>query len=401
MARSIERFKVLGGIVFVSLMIGLILLNSFIIGKNDDQNYQVLQTPMGHVEIIDAPGWYGLWFATVWTYPRSHQQYFSASSDEGGSKDESILVTYNDGGSAKISTMIRFQTPIDEGLRRKAHRDFSGNIDNMVNSIRAHMINCIKASGPLMSASEHQSARKAEFTQLVDNQLRDGLYEMRKIEKELKDRTDENGKPIRVQATEIVTDENGNPKIAQKSPLEEYGITILQFSITGTEYDAMTRQQFDAKKKSFLAAEQSKAEREQEVQQRLMIIEKGLREKAEVEAVANKEMATATIKAEQEKQVAETEASKKLEVAKLDKQEAETRAAKELAVAKLQKAAAIENAEAIRIMATAEEERIRKAGALTEEKKILAEISKSRDIEVAAELAKIKVPQWGYYWRKR
>jgi len=392
--KSGDRFKILAMVILVCLVVSFIGLKAFIIGQNDDQNYQVLQTPMGKVYIIDNPGWYGKWFATVWTYPRSVQEYFSASEEEGGTKDQSIRVTFNDGGTAQVSTMIRFQTPVSEEQRRKAHRDFSGNPENMINSIRAHMINCIKASGPLMSASEHQSARKAEFTQLVDNQLRDGLYEMRKVEKELKDRTDEKGEAITVFATEIVTDENGKPKIAQRSPLDEYGITILQFSVTGTEYDDMTRQQFDAKKKSFLAAEQSKAEREQEVQQRLMIVEKGLREKAEVEAIANKEMATATIKATQEKTVAETEASKKLEVAKLDKQEAETRAAKELEVAKLEKAAASEKAEAIRLLADAEQERIQKAGALTEEKKILAEIAARRDVDVAANLAKINVPRF-------
>ena len=392
--KSSEKVKIGFGIIAVGLFVAFIVMWGWIVGKNDDQNYQVLQTPTGTVRVIDNPGWYGKWFATVWTYPRSVQKYFSMSTDEGGEKDESIRVTFNDGGTAQISTMIRFQTPVTEEMRRKAHRDFSGSTDNMVNSIRSHMINCIKATGPLMSASEHQSARKAEFTQLIDAQLRDGLYQMRKVEKQLMDRTDENGKPITVWATDIVLDEGGKPVIAQQSPLKEYGIAILQFSVTGTEYDPMTRQQFDAKKKSFLAAEQSKAEREQEVQQRLMIEEKGLREKAEVEAVANKEKAEAVIKAQKEKEVAELEAAKKLEVAKLDKQEAETRAAKDLEVAKLAKQAASEQADAIRVLAVAEEERIQKAGALTEEKKILAEIDAKMRVDVARELAKVNVPQW-------
>ena len=187
-------------------------------------------------------------------------------------------------------------------------------------------------------------------------------------------------------------DENGKPKIAQKSPLEEYGIVVLQFSVTGTDYDQMTRQQFESKKKAFLAAEQSKAEREQEVQQRLMIVEKGLREKAEIEAKSNVEKAQAVIKGQKEKEVAELEAAKKLEVAKLEKQEAETRAQKELEVAKLERQAAEEKAVAIKTLAAAEEERIQKAGALTEEKKILAEIKKERDIGVAEQVAKIRVP---------
>jgi len=391
---SSEKFKIGTIIVGVCLLVAFVAMWQWIVGKNDDQNYQILQSPTGNVSVIDNPGWYGKWFATVWTYPRSVQKYFSASSDEGGAKDESIRVTFNDGGTASISTMIMFQTPITEDQRRKAHRNFSGSAENMTNSIRAHMINCIKASGPLMSASEHQSARKAEFTQLVDSQMREGLYKMRKVEKELKDRTDEAGKPILVYATEIVVDKDGLPIITQVSPLKEYGINILQFSITGTEYDEMTRRQFEAKKTSFLAAEQSKAEREQEVQQRLMIVEKGLREKAEVEAVALKEKAQAVINGEKEKEVAELEASKKVAVALLDKEEATTRAEKELEVAKLARLAAIEQAAAVVALAAAEEERIKKAGAITEMVQVLAEINAQRDVNVAKELSNINVPQF-------
>jgi len=394
MSKTLEKLKVGGLVALFVAVVTVCMLMMYGLGKNDDQNYQIMQSVTGNVTVIDQPGWYIKAFATVWTMPRSVQEYFSSSTKEGGTEDESIRVTFNDGGTAQVSTMIRYQTPTTKELRRKAHRDFSGNVDNITNAIRSHMINCIKASGPLMSASEHQSARKAEFTQLVDSQLRDGLYQMRKVEKELKDRTDENGKPITVFATEIVTDENGKPIIAQISPLKEYGIVVLQFSVTGTDYDQMTRQQFESKKKAFLAAEQSKAEREQEVQQRLMIVEKGLREKAEIEAKANVEKAEAVIAAEKEKEVAETEAAKKVVVAELEKKEAETRAQKELEVSKLMRQAAEEEAARVVALAEAEETRIQKAGALTEEKKILAEIKAQRDVDVAEKLSGIKVPQW-------
>ena len=253
--KILDKIKIGGIVTAVILVVAIFVLVVYGLGRNDDQNWQMKQTIRGAVTIIDNPGWYLKAFASVWTYPRSVQKFFSRSDEEGGDKDQSIRVTFNDGGNAQISTMVRFQTPIKEDLRRKAHRDFSGSIANMTQSIRSHLINCCKSSAPLMSASEHQSARKAEFTQLVHDQLANGLYEMRKVEKALKDRTDSKGNAITVYATEIVVDENGKPKISQKSPLEEYGITILQFSITGTEYDATTLKQFEAKKASFLAAE--------------------------------------------------------------------------------------------------------------------------------------------------
>jgi hypothetical protein len=358
----------------------------FLVGHNDDQNWQVRQSVTGNVKMIDGPGWYMQNFATVWTWPRSIQAEYSRD------RKSSVRGTFNDGGTAEISTLIRFQTPVTEELRRKAHRDFAGQPDNMSEAVRAHLINVIKASAPLMSASEHQSARKAEFTQIVDAQLRNGLYKMRKVERELKDRTDENGEPILVFATEIITDDDGMPIIAQISPLQEYGIQVLQFSVTETQYDENTRRQFEAKKQSYLKAEQSKAEREQEVQQRLMVEEKGLREKAEITAQANVEKAQATIAALKEKEVAETEASKLLEVARLNKETAETKAAQQLEVAKLEAQAAEENARAILVLAEAEEKRILKAGAITEEQEILAKIWADRDVRVAEKLSQIEVP---------
>ena len=52
-------------------------------------------------------------------------------------------------------------TPTVEKKRREFHRQFSGNEENAINSVKAHMINCIKASAPLMSASEKAAVKKA------------------------------------------------------------------------------------------------------------------------------------------------------------------------------------------------------------------------------------------------
>lgn len=382
------------------IVVVLILFQAF--GSNDDQNYQVIQSLHGNVTVRDQAGMYFQGASTVWTYPRSVQRYFSASKEEGGSKDESIRVTFNDGGTAQVSTMIRFQLPTTEEKRRLVHREFSGSVENVTQAVRSHLINCCKATAPLMSASEHQSARKAEFTQLVHEQLTKGLYKMKKVERELSDRKDDEGNPIKVFATEVVVDPETNmPVIAQTSPLQEYGLSVMQFSITGTDYDGATLKQFEAKKASFLAAEKSKAEREQEIQQRLMIEERGKREKAEVEAVALKEKAAAVIKADQEAQVATIEAKKKadvaaqkkqqseieanerLSVAKIAKQEAETKAAENLAVAELQRKAAEEEAKKIQVLAAAREKAIQLGGDITEKEKVALEIQKEQTIGVA------------------
>ena len=369
------------------------------VGKNDDQNWQVVQSLGGDVTIRDESGYYWKGFASVWTWPRAYIAAYNSVPYEGQRRDESIRVTFNDGGTAQISTMIRFSLPAGTDMRRKLHRDFSGQMQNVTMAVKAHLINCCKATAPLMSASEHQSARKAEYAQTVENMLRQGLFKMRKVEKELRDRTDTKGNPILVYATEVISDQHGMPIIAQASPMLEYGIEILQFSVTDTDYDPETRKQFAAKKESFLAAEKSKAQREQEVQERLMVVERGLRQRAEVEAEANKEKAKAIIEAEKKvelaektKQQAETKASMNLEVARIEKEEAETRANMQYEVSKIDAQSAIKQAEAIIALAEAEQRKIELAGAITEQQRVLAQIEAERDIEVARHLAQIKTP---------
>jgi hypothetical protein len=371
------RFSIIAGVM---VLLGAIGLFAGGIGYNEDQNWQVIQSVRGNIEVRDIPGWYPKWFATVWTWPRAHQTRFG---DEG-----EISVTFNDGGTANLNGTLRYRLPVDEESRRVLHREFSGNIDNVDAAIMSHLVNAIKVTGPVMSASENQSARKSDFTNLVRGQLENGLYRTVKVERELHDQFDESGNPITVFATEIVTNESGQYEVAQQSPLNQYGIQVVQFSIENTTYDPKTRELFNTKKEAFLRAEEFKAKREEQVQQRLMVVEQFEREKAEVEGEANKEKARRTIEAEMEVAVAAQQALQAEEIKRRQTTEADARRV----VAELDLAAERLNAEAVRVAAAAEEERILKAGAITERDRVLAEIEANARVKIGTALANVKVP---------
>jgi hypothetical protein len=404
-------------IVVVLLAIVSIVVFETLVGYNRLSQWQVIQPMSGEAYTRDQSGYYYKGFATVYDWPRAYTQVYNDIEGEGEENSEAISVTFNDGGIAAQATMIRFALPTDPALRIKLHKDFNGSMNNVIMAVKSHMITCCKAAAPLMSSSENQSARKAEFQQVVEEMMKKGLYVMKRVDRELKDRTDEKGKAITVYATEIVLDKNNQPTIAQASPLADYGIEIMQFSVTGTEYDEQTRKQFAQKKESFLKAEQSKAQRESEVQERLMIEEKYKKEKSETEGIANKEMAKAEIEgkqkvavaaqakleaetlaqqkvavAQQTKLEAEMKANQLLEVAKINKKEAETLAEQRLAVASLEAQAAIKDAEAIVTLAKAQEEKIKLAGAITEKERVLAQINADMKAQIAESLSKMKVP---------
>lgn len=387
-----------GIVVVAGVGIVLALLTGFV-GKNNYQNYQVKQALNGKVSIQSVSGLYLKLWANMYTVPKAIQCHFSSELTEGEKVDDSIRVTFNDGGTAQLNAMIRIQTAIQTDKRLKTHEDFASDPETIKKAVHAHLVNICKATAPCMSASQHQSARKSEFNNLVNEQLTKGLYKMRKVDTQVKDPTDIDGKTITVSKTEVVLDADGMPIIVQESPLVNYGFVVQQFSITKTQYDPQTLKQFATKKESYLQTESSKAEREREVQQRLMVIEKGLREKAEVTATSNVEREKAIITAEKEKEMAEIAAAMKVTVAEQDKLEAMkvkekalivASQAQEVAVIALEAARA--EAEAIVLLATAKEKQIALAGMITEREKVLATISADRDARVAKELAQVNVP---------
>jgi hypothetical protein len=383
-------------IIAVVVLLLLAVLGFNLVHKVDDTEWQAVQRMSGEVEIKDNAGVYFAFFPKVTEYDRNVGFEFRATrsgEDKEEHPDESIRVTFNDGGTAQVSASLRIAMPLDPAKKREFHRQFVGNRDNIKMAVKAHLDNVLKATGPIMSSTEHQASRKSEFTNLVNAQMNDGLYEMKRVSVEL-DQLDEKGNKLRVAATEVQRDlKTGKPLISQVSPLTIYGITVNQLSIMETEYDAQTQAQFGTKKAAFLKAESAKAEREGEVQQRLMIEEKGLRELAETTAASNLVKAKATITADQEKEVAETEAAKILAVATQTKLTAETQAQQELEVAKINRMASEETAKQILILAQAEKDRIALGGAISEKDKVTLEVQRETAIGVANALAKINVPQ--------
>lgn len=392
MGRKVARGVGIATVVASALFI--VGLCTGLVAKNNDQNYQIVQSLGGDMRSQNKAGWYFRKFATLTTYPKSFQAFFSQSSREGPRSDDSVRATFNDGGIAQVSTIVRFRMPTTADQQLMVHREFSANMDNVEASVRAHLVNCIKATATMMTASENQTSRKAEFAKVIGDQLQNGLYRFRRVEIPVLDvngqpKKTEDGKEITTYATEIVRDRDGNPIIDSVSPLEQYGIVVTQFSVTSVEYDNATRDQFAKKKDASLKAELAKIQVEQAKQETLQVIENGKRQRAAKEAEMNVKIAEAEGTAAM--QVAKAEQEKK--EAEFIKQKAEIEAQKLLEVAKLERAAATEQAAMKVALAEAKQKEIELAGNITEKEKVLAEIAANRDIGVAGQLSKLILPK--------
>jgi hypothetical protein len=396
------------GFVFLYLVFGSI-------GYNHSENYQVRQTIWGDLVVVDAPGYYLNWWARTSDYPRYVEYMYTHDARAQSPSDESIRVTFNDGGTAQVDAYVKLKLPVETEKRLEFHRIFRGSHgDSIRDAVEAHLINCVKAAGPIMSSTENQAARKSEFNQIIEQMLADGLFVMSQhvvtLEEAVIDNKPNKGtaeavsgtapavvsQPIRVVATKIVTDpKTGQQLISTISPLKRYGMVIEQFSIMDTNYDAQTLEQFSAKKRSFLAAEQAKAEQQRAVQEKLKIRAEGESNVEQIKQEGEKAKMAALVKAEQEAEVAElvktkavTEALQKVEVAQQEKAEANTR--KEIAAIDAERAELTKAAEIS--MAEGKQKTLEIGGGLSEEQKLLATLRKERDIGVAEALAQIKTP---------
>jgi hypothetical protein len=241
---------------------------------------------------------------------------------------------------------------------------------------------------------------------LVEEQLIKGLFAMERIEKDVQIiQTPEEiarGAAPRTEsvlATRLIFDSNGMPKVAKTSPLSNYGIKVLQFSVTGTDYDPETLRQFAAKKESYLAAEQSKADKIKFAQAELATVADYAQKIAEQKGKAEMEMMKQVTDAKRDKELAEIDAQKKVAVAELAKKQSEVEkqkalvvASQGLEVAELNAKAAEQEKLAIIAIAEGKQKAIDLSGAITEKEKVLATIAAERDVQISKNIMSMQVP---------
>jgi hypothetical protein len=396
--RMIQRFApwVMAGLVVLLLLVSIPKLVEW----NYDENFQIIEYPSGEVVVVDTAGFHWQGFGEVFTYPRYMDIYYSAKKDEGTDADGSIQVTFNDGGWGETSNFLKVQLPVAETDRISMHRHFGqGEEKDAAAAIGHHLMNSLKNSGPLMSASEHQAQRKSEFYQVVFDQLQGGLYVMERVEQ-----TVDRGSTTKAGVvdddhtfvTKIKRDADGSPIVAAPSPFEEYKFSVKAYNLTGTEYDPETKLQISAKRESYQQAEQAKAATTNEQQKLLEVIEKGKLAVAGIEADENKLQKSKLVAAQQIQDVAqikqrETVTSAEEVVAVAGETLKKTKTDVEISIIKVEQA----KAEAAELIATSEatQAKLERGGALSERDQVMAQMRLRRTAALTEGISKIPAPK--------
>ena len=352
--------SLIGGVVGLMLLVGI---GRSILETNNAGYYQIKQAAVtGQMTVIDSPGTYLRLFGDVTTYHVSDMHYFSKSNQDGGSGSESdaIKVRFNDGGTADVSGAIKYRLPIDPVKRLRLHQDFKSYAAFKHDLIRQTVSEAMMQTATLMKAEESYSTRRSEFTSLVEDQVKVGIYETQS--RELKSADADGNERVDVEVF-VKRDSTGQPAVRKISPLAQYGVEVISFTIKEIDFDATIDALIQKKKE----AEQQK------------VVARANAEKAKQDAITAREQGNARIATEKANQDVEkikevTIAQKEFEVSQLRAKQAQQDAAAQVTTGK----------------ALAEVNKLKVAAGLTPLEK--ATIAKETAIGVAHELASITLP---------
>jgi len=348
MISPVKFISIVAALVLALIIAGVI--GGAFIGKNNVQNFQVIQSPTGSVRIQSEGGYYFKCFDSIWTYNKVNSVFFSNEVKE--SKDaDGVQVVFSNKGKGDISSQVVYRLYTDNQKMLKMHEYAHGNLDVIDNLVLAKL----KDIAMLHSSNITSSQAVEDREQLAANIRKD---------------------------------------FVNNKELAEMGIIVEQFSITKINFDQQTESLFKKQQEADLQKKTAEAEKLNLQMQKEKTIAEYEKQVAESKGKAEVEKIRAVTDAERQKELAEIKGKQDVAVAELEKQKAAIEANKKLEIVEIQKKEEKAKLEVIQIQAEqkvaeakAKEQQIKLSGAISEEMKYRLDIEKETKIGVAKAIA--------------
>lgn len=276
----------------------VVLIFSFQIFENNSAGYiQVKQAATsGEMSVRLQPGMYYQGFGTITTYKISDIYDFNDGVHQ-------IGVRFNDAATANISGQIKYRLPTTEEGILKIHRDFRSYSAVHNDLVRQVVASALKQSATFFRAEDVYSTRRADFIDMVNDQIKDGIYATSYSEEWRKDELDDT-KTILVRKVETRKDKEGSPIVNEVSAFKTYGIELIQIVINDIDFDDLTDALIVKRKDAEQQQVVARANAERAKQDAVTAFEQGRANVAIAEAQALVEKKTAVVEAEKNKEVA-------------------------------------------------------------------------------------------------
>ena len=318
--------------------------------SNDIQEFQVVQSPTGAIDIIKDGGLYLKFMPKIWTYPKVETVYFSNEKDE--SKDnDGVKVRFSNKGEGDISSQVVYRLYNSNEEILKMHEYVAGSQERVEELLLAKLKDII-----MEKASNITSSQAVENREALADQIRKDYV--------------------------------------NNQELMNNGIKVEQFSITQISFDKTTTALFEAQQKADLQKKTAEAEKQNLIMQKERTEAEYAQKIAASKGAAEVEMMKQVTDAERQKKLAEIEAQKKVAIEQLAKEEALVKASKLLELAEIEKKTEAEKLEVIKLQANqkvetarAKQQEIQLSGAITETELTKLEIDRDTKIGVAKAIA--------------
>lgn len=303
-------------VISIALFVVSIIIVPQLFTNVDAGQIVVIQKVSGDLDVITDPGWKWQGLGKITRYNRRDQFSFSSNMDQGKPIDESIQTRFNDGGHANISGTINWAMPVAVDKVIKLHKDFGSTAAIEQQLMRTAVQKVIYNVGPTMSSTESSAEKRPDIPKYIDDQLVNGSYLTKIIQRVDKDPITGQDKTVNV--VTIALDDKNQPARESKSQLSEYGLVLQPVAIDNIKYDAAVETQITERQKATTAVQISKANAIRAEQEKLTTISQGeanaAKAKWEQEVENAKTIATAQAKVTiADASVKEAEAFKKAE----------------------------------------------------------------------------------------
>lgn len=317
--------------IIISSVVALLIVTLFsssLFETNTAGHMQVKQAAItGELTCRLDPGMYGQFFGDIHTYSEASTFFFTADTETGENRDQSLPTRYNDGTQAKVSGSVRVILPQDCESLTLIHRKFKSMNGVMGKLVLPAIRKALFSSGPHMSAAESYAERRAEFAALVEDQLVNGVIH---VDKEQVEKLDEiTGKKklvwevnkVKCEADDGLTCVGGLRR--DVAVFREFSISLTNFVVDEINYPKNVTAQIEAQRKARMDIITQQAEAKQAEARASKAAAEALAAVAETRAKEEIEKTQRIVRAEADKAEAVLQAEKVKDVAKLEKEAAE------------------------------------------------------------------------------
>lgn len=304
-------------LLIVSGVFGFIFLimSGWMVEILDAGHIMVIQYPNGTLRVGVDPGIYPQWFGSVTRYPKREQFWFTYSPDK--DRDQSINVTFNDGGRARVAGGLAWEMPTDVKNVIALHIRYRSTQAIEHQLIRTVIEKTVNFTGPLMSSTESYAARKNDLLFYIEDQLQHGVYKTESQQIRAKDAM--TGIERTVTEVRLIKSADGKTILRQDaSPFEEFGIRTFNLAINNIIYEPVVDAQIKQQQEAFAKVATAIARAKEAEQDAITVEKRGQANAATAKWEQEVTKAREVTKAEQEKQVAVTQAQKEKDVAQLN-----------------------------------------------------------------------------------